>query len=220
MSFNDIVEKNGKRIGEQTRMIGIYDYTVILTYGNAVFSIIGMYLAISNQLIGAIFCLALSGICDMFDGFVASFKERTKSEKNYGIQIDSLADLISFGVFPTVLGYTSGLTHIIYLPVFIFYILAALIRLAHYNVTEAERTEFSCGKREYYEGLPVTSNAALIPLIFFICARYHLSFSFFYPFILLITGGLFISRMKIKKIEPKKLAVGVFIGTVLVFMIR
>ena len=200
-------------------MIGIYDYTVILTYGNAIFSIIGMYLAINNQLQGAILCLALSGICDMFDGFVANLKERTKSENNYGIQIDSLADLISFGVFPSVLGYTSGLKQVIYLPLFIFYILAALIRLAHYNVTEEERSNNDSGKRQYYEGLPVTSNAALIPLIFLLCSYYHLAFSQFYPFILLITGFLFISHVKIKKIEPKKLAVGVLVAIIFIFVI-
>lgn len=207
-------------MGEQTRMIGIYDYTVILTYGNAMFSIIGMYLAINNQLMGAIICLALSGICDMFDGMVANLKQRTKSEKRYGIQIDSLADLISFGVFPSVLGYAVGLKHISYLPLFIFYILAALIRLAYYNVTEEEREESDSGKREYYEGLPVTSNAALIPFIFFLCVNYRVSFSLVYPFILLLTGLLFISHIKIKKVSPKKLAVGLFIVVVFVVTIH
>ncbi|MBO0441782.1 CDP-alcohol phosphatidyltransferase family protein [Candidatus Enterococcus ikei] len=201
-------------------MIGIYDYTVILTYGNAIFSIVGMYLALTQHVVEAIFCLVLSGICDMFDGFVANLKERTKSEMNYGIQIDSLADLISFGVFPTVLGYASGLTQGIYLPLFVFYILAALIRLAHYNVTEMERKEQSSGCREYYEGLPVTSSAALIPLLFFIAGRLHIAISLVYPAALLIIGFLFISKVKIKKIDPRKLIFGAFLGAVLAFIIR
>lgn len=201
-------------------MIGIYDYTVILTYGNAIFSIIGMYYALHQNVLAAIFCLMISGVCDMFDGFVASFKERSKSEIYYGIQIDSLADLISFGVFPTVIAYSAGLTQGIYLPLFIFYILAALIRLAHFNVTEMDIRESSDKKREYYEGLPVTSSAALIPLLFFLCGKFHLSFQFIYPFVLLIIGALFISKVKIKKLEPKKLAAGVFIGTVIAFFIK
>lgn len=201
-------------------MIGIYDYTVILTYGNAVFSIVGMYLALTQNLVGAVICLVFSGICDMFDGFVASFKDRTKSEMNYGIQIDSLADLISFGVFPTVLGYASGLTQGIYLPLFVFYILAALIRLAHYNVTEMERKECSSGCREYYEGLPVTSSAALIPLLFFIAGRLRIEFTLVYPIALLVIGFLFISKVKIKKVDPRKLFFGAFVGAVLAFIIR
>ncbi|MBP2099388.1 CDP-alcohol phosphatidyltransferase family protein [Enterococcus rivorum] len=201
-------------------MIGIYDYTVILTYGNAVFSIIGMYYALHQNILAGIICLIFSGICDMFDGFVASFKKRSKSEVCYGIQIDSLADLISFGVFPTVLAYAAGLTQGIYLPLFVFYILAALIRLAYFNVTEMERRDSQNKKREYYEGLPVTSSAALIPLLFFLCGRFQFSFPFLYPFALLIIGTLFISKVKIKKLEPRKLAAGLFIGTIIAIFMR
>lgn len=201
-------------------MIGIYDYTVVLTYGNAVFSIIGMYLALTQHVLEAIFCLVLSGVCDMFDGFVASLKRRTKSEMNYGIQIDSLADLISFGVFPTVLGYAFGLTRSIYLPLFVFYILAALIRLAHYNVTEMERQEESSGQRKYYEGLPVTSSAMLIPMLFFIAGRLRISIVSIYPAALLLIGLLFLSKVKIKKVGPRKLIFGVFIGVLLAVVIR
>lgn len=200
-------------------MIGIYDYTVILTYGNAVFSIVGMYLALTQHIVEAVFCLMLSGICDMFDGIVANLKKRTKSEMNYGIQIDSLADLISFGLFPTVLGYAFGLTQSFYLPLFVFYILAALIRLAHYNVTEIERKEQSNGRREYYEGLPVTSSSALIPLLFFIATRFHISMLLVYPAALLIIGFLFISKVKIKKIDPRKLFFGSFIGALFALII-
>lgn len=201
-------------------MIGIYDYTVILTYGNAIFSMVGMYLALTQHVVEAIFCLVLSGICDMFDGFVANLKKRTKSEMCYGIQIDSLADLISFGIFPTVLGYVSGLTQGIYLPLFVFYVLAALIRLAHYNVTEMERKEQTEGCREYYEGLPVTSSAVLIPLLFFIAGRMHIAIALVYPATLLIIGVLFISKVKIKKVAPVKLAFGAFVGAVIVFFVR
>lgn len=201
-------------------MIGIYDYTVVLTYGNAAFSIIGMYLALTQHVLEAIFCLVLSGVCDMFDGFVASLKRRTKSEMNYGIQIDSLADLISFGVFPTVLGYAFGLTRSIYLPLFVFYILAALIRLAHYNVTEMERQEESSGQRKYYEGLPVTSSAMLIPMLFFIAGRLRISIVSIYPAALLLIGLLFLSKVKIKKVGPRKLIFGVFIGVLLAVVIR
>lgn len=201
-------------------MIGIYDYTVILTYGNALFSIIGIYFAFHQNILASIFCLMLSGVCDMFDGFVANLKERSKQEISYGIQIDSLADLISFGVFPTVIAYGLGLTNSMYVPLFAFYILAALIRLAYFNVTELEIRDTQNKKREYYEGLPVTSSAAIIPLLFFLCSKFHLSFQFLYPFALLVIGTLFISKVKIKKLEPNKLVAGLFIGTVIAFFIR
>lgn len=49
-------------------MIGFYDYTVVVTYISLVSSIVGMFCAIDGKLTIAVFCLAFSGLCDMFDG--------------------------------------------------------------------------------------------------------------------------------------------------------
>ena len=56
-------------------MIGFYDYTVVVTYISLVSSIVGMFCAIDGKLTVAVFCLAFSGLCDMFDGKIAN-KER------------------------------------------------------------------------------------------------------------------------------------------------
>ena len=83
------------------RFIGFYDYTVILTYLSLVCAVTGMTLSSQGSFGWAIFCLFLSGVCDGFDGTVArSKKNRTADEKAFGIQLDSLCDVISFGVFP------------------------------------------------------------------------------------------------------------------------
>ena len=83
------------------RLIGFYDYTVILTYLSLISSVFGMTQAIHEDYKTAIFCLAFSGVCDAFDGRVArSKKNRTADEKSFGIQLDSLCDVIWFGVFP------------------------------------------------------------------------------------------------------------------------
>lgn len=85
-------------------MIGFYDYTVILTYISFASSISGIFLATRGHFNWAIFCLAFSGLCDMFDGKIARTKKnRTEDEKRFGIQIDSLCDVVCFGVFPIVL---------------------------------------------------------------------------------------------------------------------
>lgn len=87
-------------------MIGFYDYTVILTYISFASSISGIFLATRGHFNWAIFCLAFSGLCDMFDGKIARTKKnRTEDEKRFGIQIDSLCDVVCFGVFPIVLCY-------------------------------------------------------------------------------------------------------------------
>ena len=81
-------------------MIGFYDYTVVLTYISFTSSIIGIFCAVTGHPKWAVFCLALSGLCDMFDGKIARTKKnRTEDEKQFGIQIDSLCDVVCFGVF-------------------------------------------------------------------------------------------------------------------------
>ena len=85
---------------KKIRLIGVYDYTVVLTYISLVITLVGISLAIEGSFRSAVFCLALSGLCDMFDGKIArSKKNRTDREKMFGVQIDSLCDCVCFGVF-------------------------------------------------------------------------------------------------------------------------
>lgn len=84
-------------------MIGFYDYTVILTYLSILSGTTGIILCLNgvgHPYLGMFFLL-FSGLCDTFDGKVArSKKDRTEQMKKFGIQIDSLSDLIAFGVLP------------------------------------------------------------------------------------------------------------------------
>ena len=94
---------------KKIRLIGVYDYTVVLTYISLVITLVGISLAIEGSFRSAVFCLALSGLCDMFDGKIArSKKNRTDREKMFGVQIDSLCDCVCFGVFPAMICYLMG----------------------------------------------------------------------------------------------------------------
>ena len=106
------------------KFIGVYDYTVIVTYLSLVSGVVGMSLAFQGKIGAAIICLAISGICDMFDGVIARTKKnRTQDEKNFGIQIDSLCDAISFGVFPAVLCYHMGVSTAVGVVILMLYVL-------------------------------------------------------------------------------------------------
>ena len=77
------------------KMIGFYDYTVILTYVGFCSGMAGIFCASAKHVRLAVFFLALSGLCDMFDGKIARTKKnRTDDEKSFGIQIDSLSDMV------------------------------------------------------------------------------------------------------------------------------
>ena len=117
-------------------MIGFYNYTVILTYIGAIFGLLGIVSAFSGNIIPAITFLMLTGVCDMFDGKIARTMKRNKDEKRFGIQIDSLSDFLCFGVLPAIIGYSIGMNKWYLIAILLYYMLAALIRLAYFNVME------------------------------------------------------------------------------------
>lgn len=84
-------------------MLGFYNYTVVLTYVGMLTGFAGILFAAGGQVSPALLCLLGAGFCDMFDGKIASTRPRTQQEKRFGIQIDSLSDLVCFGVLPAVI---------------------------------------------------------------------------------------------------------------------
>lgn len=146
-------------------MIGFYSYTVVLTYLGLASSAIGMILTFQGFAKYALFCLAFSGLCNMFDGKVARMKkDRTEDEKRFGIQIDSLCDVVCFGAFPMILCYSIGMRGPAGISILVFYLIAGVIRLAFFNVMEEKRQEETDEARKYYQGLPITSIAIILPL--------------------------------------------------------
>ena len=145
-------------------MIGFYNYTVVLTYIGTMFGFLGLQYIILGQLKQALLCLMAAGFCDMFDGKIASTRKRTRQEKRFGIQIDSLSDLVCFGVLPAQISFHCTQQKIVGVLISIAYLLCALIRLAWFNVDEEQRQSQKAGPRENYLGLPVTSSALILPL--------------------------------------------------------
>ena len=146
-------------------MIGFYSYTVVLTYLGLASAAMGMILTFQGFAKYALFCLAFSGLCDMFDGKVARLKkDRTEDEKRFGIQIDSLCDVVCFGAFPMILCYSIGMRGPAGISILVFYLIAGVIRLAFFNVMEEKRQDETDEARKYYQGLPITSIAIIMPL--------------------------------------------------------
>ena len=180
-------------------MLGIYNYTVILTYLGMLSGFAGILFAFEGQLWAALGCLMFSGVCDMFDGKVASTKkERTRSEKRFGIQIDSLSDLICFGVLPAVIVYSLGGSKLRVVACGA-YALCALIRLAWFNVDEEARQDFDTGRRKVYLGLPVTSAAGVFPLLIGIGTLRHWPLHIMAPLTLLLVAAAFLTPFSIRK---------------------
>ena len=180
-------------------MIGFYNYTVILTYMGMFSGFMGIVSAWEGNLKMALLCLIYSGICDMFDGKIASTMERTKQEKRFGIQIDSLSDIICFGVLPALIVLGANKESLLYILISATYLLCALIRLAWFNVNEEERQTSEEGCRKEYLGLPVTTSALGIPLFMGIGNLFSLPLDKVYPWVLLGMGIAFLTPFRLKK---------------------
>ena len=193
-------------------MIGFYNYTVILTYIGLVTSIVGITQVFKGNFMIAIFCLIGSGVCDMFDGVIArSHKTRSESAKKFGIQIDSLCDVICFGVFPAIFNYVYTIRYnpkftVIATIISALFVLGGVIRLGYFNVTEEERQQKTSEVRKYYQGMPITSAAGFLPLLFTFrnrIAALDINFAIVLNVFCVILGLLFVLDIPVAKAHKR-----------------
>ena len=135
----------------------------------------------------------------MFDGTIAATKIRTDSEKRFGIQIDSLSDLISFGVFPGVFVYMISEKNLLAGVISAMFVLCALIRLAYFNVLEEERQRQTEESRKSYLGVPVTTIAVLLPAVYLLYDYKVCKRVICFPILLIFMGIGYLSPIEIKK---------------------
>lgn len=175
-------------------MIGCFNRSVLLTYigiSLSVFGIFSLLDAAAGRVELAMVCLILAGICDLFDGVVARSCKRNETQKQFGAEIDSLADVISFLAFPTVLLYVVCRERPwVFFPVAIFYILCGVDRLAWFNMTPPA----SDGS---FRGLPVTYAALVLPCLYVLCREFLLDLLF--PAVYCLLGLLFVLDVRVPK---------------------
>ncbi len=194
------------------RFIGYYNYTVVLTYMSLASAVLGIIMAFRGYPELAVAFLLLSGFCDLFDGVVArTKKDRTQDQKNFGIQIDSLSDVIAFGVLPAMIFYRLGVGGWLGILILVCYVLCGLIRLAFFNVLETRRQmnpdESACAKE--FRGMPITFSAIITPVVCFIASFMPLDARVYLLHAApAIMAFLFVLDFRIPKLDVGKLLFG------------
>lgn len=192
-------------------MVGVYNYTVIATYLGLASGAFGIFEAINGNVKAALVCLMIAGIVDTFDGKIArTKKDRTETEIRFGVQIDALCDVINFGVLPPVICYAAGLIHTVHIVLYIFYILAGVIRLGYFNVLAEE--DAGRGGQTVYHGMPVTSACLILPTAYLVGQLLPGLSSAILCFTLLLEAVLFISPIRVKKPNMPTVIVMIAIG--------
>ena len=183
-------------------MIGFYNYSVIVTYIGVALSVSGMALASTGQFKFAILSLALAGACDTFDGKIArAMKNRTKEMEIFGIQIDSLCDMVCFGVTPVIISYQMGLNSVWGIAIEILFVLCGVIRLAYFNVLEElKHTNPETDQAKGYRGLPITTITIIYPIVYlFHPLVSHETFLLFLAIMHIVVAFLYVLDFKLKK---------------------
>lgn len=218
-------------------MLGYYNYTTLLTYLSLMSAGLGIVTSLGgtgHPYVGMCFLL-FCGLCDAFDGKVARTKpDRTPEECAFGVQIDSLSDIVAFGVLPVCIGAAlmkkdlfvairqepafAKVTIVLLVAVMALYLLAGMIRLAYFNVLEAKRQETETGAAKYYYGLPITSASLIFPTIllldYLLDKTAHFDITPIYFAVMAICAIAFVTKFQLKKPGLRGILIMVAIGVV------
>jgi CDP-diacylglycerol--serine O-phosphatidyltransferase len=151
-------------------MLRSYTPADALTIGNASSGTIAIFLCLDYMAFGdhrrlwlAIVLMPIALVCDVLDGYVARLS-RTRPSL-LGADLDSLADVISFGVAPAVLGFTLGLRGGWDMLCLTYFVVCGVSRLARFNVTASALTDDETGKVKYFEGTPIPTSILIVALL-------------------------------------------------------
>lgn len=154
-----------------------------LTIGNFACGLLSIMYSMKQEYQAAAVLIAAAVVLDFLDGRVA---RATGTVNDFGKHLDSLADLISFGVAPALFGYALGLQSGIAVAILAYFSICGMLRLARFNIQ----------KQKGFIGVPITINGILFPAIYFLLG----GFSNYILWIYFVMGLLMISTINIKKI--------------------
>ena len=159
-------------------MLRSYTAADALTIGNAACGTISIFLCLDYLAAGnprllwmAFLLLPAALVFDVLDGYVARLTPRRQSV--LGADLDSLADTISFGVGPAVLGFTLGLRGGWDMLILTYFVVCGVSRLARFNVTAATLADASTGKVRYFEGTPIPTSIVIVIVLGIMFWRGH-----------------------------------------------
>lgn len=178
-------------------MLGYWNKSVYITYIGAFGAMIGLFLAIKEGNIDYAFVgMIIAAVCDMFDGKIARhMKNRSEQEKDFGVQIDSLADIVCFITIPAITLHLFGMREIYQIILLALYVVCGVIRLAYFNVAMSDKNKAI----SYYQGLPVPMSVCIFGIVWLLLKLISFDGVLVYTILVPIVGYLHISKIKVKK---------------------
>src|SRR5881397_2099302 len=149
-------------------MIRGFHLADFLTLGNAACGVIAIFAVMAyvetrdlRRLLAASALIPLALVCDALDGRVARSRRRHSA---MGRELDSLADVISFGVAPAAIAYAAGMKGLWDVVILVYFVACGVSRLARFNIT-AEELSGGGTKVKYFEGTPIPTSLVLVAIV-------------------------------------------------------
>jgi CDP-diacylglycerol--serine O-phosphatidyltransferase len=174
-------------------------------------AILGIYFAIKGIFLASIIGILLAVLFDWYDGIIArKLKGRTKEQGIFGGQLDSMIDIVSFGVFPAILLLSYGNYNIWFIPGAFVIIATSALRLSYFNI-------YGLINSKTYKGLALDNNVLILAFMFlFEGFLKHSIFSIIIYTVLMILSALNLSSIPTPKFGGKWIYVLVIYAVVLI----
>lgn len=180
----------------QKRILGVYDTACLVSLAGAAAAVSAIFLSLHGMIELALVGLIIAGVADLFDGVIARRMQRSEFAVQFGAQLDTTVDVLSFVVTPVVIVVSTVLPVWPLLLAAMAFVLAGVIRLAHFNTLQMQRHDQST----HHRGLPVTYSALIFPLLFLLRGNIgEAVFSQSLALVFFITGALFITDVPVRK---------------------
>jgi len=178
----------------------------IVSFLGLLFTMVGICFCFVDKTFIAVLLLVLSGICDGFDGWFAKKFRKEGQNPEYGIQLDSLCDVVCSGVFPVIICLSMGFTEWYSFIIYAFFMVCGITRLTYYNVNSSDKS--------YFSGLPITCSTFIIPIVFFITQM-----EVVFMIMMTMLAVFYVLGIKIPKPSIKIKSIFSLIGLVLIIVI-
>lgn len=191
------------------KLIGVYNPPTLVTMAGLLSGLAACWLGFVGQLELAVVALIWAGVFDLFDGMLARRTKMTAREAAFGIQIDSIVDMVSFGVAPVLVAISFGMGGVLGVIAALLYVCAAAQRLAFFNVLQEESHAQNGTGLTCYTGLPVTFSALIFgTLLALKDVMSQAGFALFLPLLFILVSVLYVYPLRIPK--PKGAAYAFF----------
>ncbi|MBQ3003056.1 MAG: CDP-alcohol phosphatidyltransferase family protein [Clostridia bacterium] len=191
-------------------IIGYYNLANLVTLVGLACAVLACFMVSRGQYVFAMLSYGIAALCDALDGRIArATTSMTKRERFYGVQLDSLCDVISFGAVPCFMAYMLGYNGVIDILIFMLFVACGVTRLANFNTEAAVDTTDM--KPKFFTGMPIPFSQIIFPLLMIVHVLVGSPVFWLFRIVYLLVGLAFVLRFRMPKPGGKvQLAIGAY----------